>query len=355
MSWILAIGLLLALLGVLYQGVGVAQDKRRVPPPGRLVDIGGGRRLHLNCQGAGGPAVVLEAGIAASSLSWTRVQPRVAAFARTCSYDRAGFAWSDARSGPITATRCATDLHLLLSTAGVPAPYVLVGHSYGAFVLHAYATQHPDKVAGLVLLDPIYPSEWLEMTRDQQWRLSGGVFLSRVGAFLAGAGFVRACLTLLARGSTRVPRRVSRLFGSETARVLDRLVGEVQKLPTEAWPAVQAHWSQAKCFSSMARHLSGLRPSAAEVAARDLPHEIPVVVITAATQPEAYRAEHGRMAARSLGGRHIVTHAAGHWVHLDEPHVVVEAIREVVRSASRDRLRDGVRLGSDQGQTWVLP
>ena len=209
-----------------------------------------------------------------------------------------------------------------------------MGHSYGAFVLHAYASSHAGKVAGLVLVDPIFPAEWLGMTRQQRWRLKGGVLFSRLGAALARTGGVRACLSLLARGSTGVPKRISRVFGTEAAHVLHRLVGEVQKLPPETWPAVQAHWSQAKCFSSMARHLAGLRRSAAEIeACGHLPSHIPVVILTGASQPRAYHEEHARMAGRSAQGRHIVAKASGHWIHLDEPELVVEAIRWVVSTA----------------------
>ena len=305
-----------------------------VAPPGRLVDIGH-RRLHLHSMGEGSPPVVLEAGIAASSLSWSHVQPRVATFARTYSYDRAGLAWSDPCARPVTAASCADDLHRVLSAAGVNGPCVLVGHSYGAFVLHVYASRHPERVAGLVLVDPIYPDEWLKLSRRERWRLKGGVFLSRVGALLARTGLVRACLTRLSRGSTDVPRRVSRMFGSEAAKVLSRLVGEVQKLPVETWPAVQAHWSEPKCFTSMAEHLAGLRKSAAEVAAcADLPRRIPVVILSAATQSEAYRQEHARMAARSEHGRHVLASGSGHWILLDEPDLVVDAIRHVVALAT---------------------
>ena len=314
-----------------------------VAPPGRLVDIGH-RRLHLYEQGEGSPAVVLEAGIAASSLSWSHVQPQVARFARTYSYDRAGLAWSDPCAGPVTATSCADDLHRLLSAANVSGPVVLAGHSYGAFVLQMYASRHPDKVAGLVLVDPIYPEEWLNLARRERWRLKGGVLFSRVGAILARTGAVRACLALLAKGSTGVPKRVSRLFGSEAARVLDRLVGEVQKLPVETWPAVQAHWSEPKCFTSMAEHLAGLRKSAAEVAAcGDLPRNIPVVILSAATQSDAYRREHARMAARSAQGRHVLASGSGHWILLDEPELVVEAIRHVVTLVTNSRERPAVQ------------
>ena len=101
-----------------------------VPAPGRLVDIGG-MRLHLSCAGEGGPTVVLEAALGASSISWSLVQPGLARLTRVCSYDRAGFGWSDRGPMPRTARRIASELHTLLERARVPAPYLLVGHSFG--------------------------------------------------------------------------------------------------------------------------------------------------------------------------------------------------------------------------------
>jgi len=330
MAPVLLLLFLVGLAGVGYQLVGAARDATRVPPLGRLVDTGHGQRLHLHDVGTGGPTVVFDAGIAASSLSWSRVQPRVAVFTRTCSYDRIGLAWSDAGRGRVDAVELARQLEALLGAADVAPPYVLVGHSFGTFVVRAFAQQHRDSVVGLVLVDPIFPSEWLHMTPGARRRLSGGVVLSRVGALFARVGAVRLCLTLLAAGSTRVPRRASQLFGSDAARVLRRLVGEVQKLPREAWPAVQAHWSQPKCFVSMARHLAGLTRSAAQVAEFDPLGDLPLVVITAASQPEAGRVEHARLAGLSSRGHQVTAASSGHWIHLDEPDLIVQSIRNVI-------------------------
>ena len=334
--WILlSIGVLAIAIALLYQRAGTRRDARTIPPPGELVDIGDGRRLHLHRAGGDGPSVIFDAGIAASSLSWSRVQPLAAAFARTYSYDRAGLAWSDAGRGPVSAGSLARDLHALLTAAKVPPPYVLVGHSFGTFVIRMFAAEFPAEVSGLVLVDPIYASEFLTMPSPGRRRIAGGVFLSHVGSGLARVGVVRACLDLLARGSTRVPRGVSRAFGSEASSTLDRLVGEVRKLPPEVWPAVRAHWSQSKGFAAMARHLRSLERSAAEIARSERPLEIPLVVITAGSQPEAARLEHARMAALSSAGRQVISRPAGHWVHLDEPDVVVAAIRDVVDHCRR--------------------
>ena len=330
MNWLLLALLTALLAGVVYQHVGARADAQRIPPPGRMVDIGGGRRRHLYTMGAGSIPVILEAGVAASSLSWMRVQPKLAEFAEVHSYDRAGLAWSDPVRGPVTATRCAAELHELIVSANIPAPFVLVGHSFGTFVVQAYASAHPEHVAGIVLVDPIHPAEFLQAPRQQRWRLKGGVYFSRLGTLVAHTGVVRLCLSLLTSGSTAVPKGVSRMFGSEATKVLTRLVGEVQKLPPEAWPAVASHWSQSKCFTSMGRHLSGLSRSAAEIARCHISPVVPVTVITAASQPQANREAHARIAASSKYGRQIFASASGHWVHLDEPALVVEAIRDLL-------------------------
>jgi pimeloyl-ACP methyl ester carboxylesterase len=326
---------LAALAGSVYQRLGASRDRHDLPPPGRRVQLSGRPSLHARCSGSGRPAVVLESGIAASSLSWTLVQPRVAGFTAVCSYDRAGLGWSDAAAAIVTAASNAEALQDLLVRLDLPPPYVLVGHSYGSFVLRAFAAQRPQDVAGLVLLDPIAPEDWTAPSPIDRRRLRGAVFLSYVGSWLARLGVVRFCLDRLVRGATRWPRRVSRMFGTETAGVLDHLVGEVQKLPPETWPTVRALWSQPKCFVGMARHLSGLPASAVEVEACARLGNIPLVVISAGRQPEASRQAYERMAALSTRGRHIVSLASGHWIHLDDPEIVVSAIKDLVDAARR--------------------
>jgi pimeloyl-ACP methyl ester carboxylesterase len=320
----------LACAGALYQFIGAARGARLYPPPGMMVDVGG-YRLHVVCAGSGSPTVVFESGIAASSLSWTRVLADVAMFTRACAYDRPGLAWSDAPDRPRrprTLARMLAELQGMLANAAIAGPYVLVGHSFGALLACAYASQHPDDIAGLVLLDP--PSEWHQVTRAQARLLWGGVQLSRIGGILARLGVVRACLALLTGGAPGVPRNFVRIFGPTAARTLERLVGEVRKLPSDVHPIVQALWCQPKCFRAMADHLSALEETAAVVAGTTCVPDIPLVIISSGDQPSETIARHRELARLSPQNRHVVATKSGHWIQFDEPELVVTTIRDMV-------------------------
>ena len=274
--------------------------------------------------------MLLESGIAASSLSWTVVQPEIATFTRVCAYDRAGLAWSDAPSCPRTFDRIVDELAAVLAHVAGEDRCVLVGHSFGSFVVRAYAARHPGRVAGLVLVDP--PTEWLTMTEQRARMLRGGRHLSRIGGLLARLGVVRACLALLTGGAPGAPRRFVRIFGPTAARTLERLVGEVRKLPPDVHPIVQALWCQPKCFHAMADHLLALERDGASMARVVPPREIPVVVISSGDQPPEQIAAHRTLAERSIGGRHVTAARSGHWVQFDEPELIVSVVREIVES-----------------------
>jgi pimeloyl-ACP methyl ester carboxylesterase len=331
------VGILVAILaaGAVYQRIGLWRDRRRFVPRGVLIDVGG-HRLHTTCMGSGSPLVLLESGIAASSLSWVVVQPAIARFTRVCSYDRAGLAWSDAPSSPRTFDRIVTELSAVLENVAGGARYVLVGHSFGGFVVSAHAMRHPDQVAGVVLVDP--PTEWLTPTPQHARLLWGGRQLSRVGALLAHLGVVRGCLALLTGGAPGAPRRFVKLFGPTAARTLERLVGEVRKLPRDTHPIVQALWCDPKCFRSMADHLSALERDRQSIAAIALPRDVPLVVISSGDQPSAHLAAHRSLTERSVAGRHIIATASAHWIQFDQPELIVAAVRHLIESARADRL-----------------
>lgn len=330
MTWVGAvIGFLIA-AGLIYQWIGVAQHRRQFAAPGAFVDLGG-RRLHYQCAGTGTPAVVFEAGIAASSVSWSSVMPQVAAFTRACSYDRAGLAWSDPGERTRSIPGFVAELRQLLDSAHIAPPYVLVGHSFGGLIIRAFARAYRKDVAGLVFVDTLHPEEWLNLSPEQRRMLRGGVFLSRVGAGLAHLGVVRLCLALLSGGAPGAPRRFSRVFGPTAAALLERIVGEVQKLPAGVLPSVQAHWSNPRAFRGMAQHLAALPLCSEQIANEpDSFGDLPLTVLSATTRNPRWLAADAALAEASSRGRHIVSARAGHWLHLDDPSLVTDAIRAIV-------------------------
>jgi pimeloyl-ACP methyl ester carboxylesterase len=332
-----AIAALIAAAGVVYQLIGLRFDARRYPPPGTMVDVAG-RHLHVVCSGSGRPLVLFESGIAASSLSWTRVLRDVAEFTAGCAYDRAGLGWSEPSRVSLNAAVMLDELRTVLThaagTSGQAAsPTVLVGHSFGALLVCAYASRYPDQTAGIVLLDP--PSEWQEITRQQRWRLRGGIQLSRLGGLLARLGVVRACLALLTGGAPGVPRNFVRLLGPAASRELGHLVGEVRKLPPDVHPLVQTLWCQPKCFRAMAEHMASLEQVATTVGRIAALPDVPLVVISSGEQPAGVIDKHRQLAGLSSYGRHIVAARSGHWIQFDEPELVVDTIREVVERVRR--------------------
>lgn len=291
-----------------------------------MVDIGG-RRLHAHVRGQGGPVVVLEAGIAASSISWSLVRDRVAEFTTVVSYDRAGFGWSRTASCRPTALAAAQELARLLETLRTDAPFVLVGHSFGGLIVRVFQQIFPERVAGLVLVDPVARAEWVHASPKQKRMLARGVSLSRRGAILARMGVVRFALKLLLSGSRVIPRLVARASAGTGASVTERLTGEVRKLPRELWPVAAAHWSEARCFEAMADLLEKLPVSVRQIQESQTLDDLPVIVLSAGTASETALKEHDRDAHLSTRGEHIVIQGAGHWLQLDAPEAVVSAIR----------------------------
>lgn len=336
-SPVVLVGVIVVLVagGMLYQQIATRHHRRRFAPPGEFVDVGP-HRLHAHCAGTGSPMVLLEAGIAASSLSWSLVQAQIAAFTRVCAYDRAGLAWSDVASCPRTFERIVNELSTVLARSARGERYVLVGHSFGSFIVRAYAARHPGSVAGLLLVDP--PTEWLTMTPQRVRSLRGGRYLSRIGVVLAYVGVVRTCLGLLTGGAPKAPRQFVRIFGSTAARMLERLIGEVRKLPPDVHPVMQALWCQPKCFSAMADHLRVLEREGVSLGGFIPPREIPVIVISGGNQPPEQIAAHRMLSERSANGRHVIAARSAHWVQFDEPELVVSLVRDLVEeSRAADR------------------
>lgn len=319
---LIALAAAIVLVALLYQALGKAFDRRRFPAPGKYVDVDG-RRIHLLDEGAG-PSVVLEAGIASTSLAWITIQRILKKEARVIAYDRAGLGWSDRGRTPRTLDNIVEELHEVLERSGAPKPYVLVGHSFGGLIVRSFARRFPDECAGLVLVDAVNTPDWVPLSEAQGRRLGRGVALSRRGALLARLGVVRLALWLLASGNRRLPQLISRWSAGKGASVTERLTGEVRKLPKEVWPMVQMHWSDEKCFDTMAEYLERLPANARAAQESGWPRGLPITALTVLTSVPDFPAD----------VTHRVARHSGHWIQLDQPELVMTAIRELLSTES---------------------
>lgn len=251
-----------------------------------LVDVGS-RRLYINCTGEakqGVPSVILESGFGNFSSTWDKVQPEIAKFTRVCAYDRAGLGKSEPAGAPRTIVAVTEDLHLLLEKSKVPAPYVLVGHSLGGILARLYASYYPKEVVGMVLVDSAHEDE---------------------------------------------PDRGVALMPSDALKEMLR-TAKPEDLKVQGQEAIDS------CsIRSVMNALNWRR-------------DIPLVVLT---QGIPYRAEdypnlslapkyyqlHLEMQkdllSRSTKGKQVIAAKSGHFIHQDEPELVINAVRQVINDA----------------------
>ncbi len=304
------------------------------PAPGRMVAIGGGTRLHVYEMGTpAGPTVILEAGICATSLNWRALQQDLSPFARVVAYDRAGLGWSDAAQPARTPTQLTLELRDMLQAAEIEGPYILVGHSFGCLVMQRFAQLFSDEVAGVVLLDPLRAEEWWPLTEEKARLRRNGLRLARRAHTLARLGIISAGIELYRRGLRRLPRALDAAAAGRQTRAVARVKEQVSKLPRELWDVIARHWSDPKLFRTIIAYLQELPESAREmVEAGPLSH-VPVVIVTG-EKNEIVSTESIRAIAHDAN--HIRAEKSGHWVHLDEPQLIVGIIRDMVENARRD-------------------
>jgi pimeloyl-ACP methyl ester carboxylesterase len=275
--------------------------------------------------------VVLLGGSGGFSPTWALVQPEVARFTRVCSYDRAGYGGSDPlpEGTEPTADAAERDLHALLHAAGVPAPYVLVAHSLGAFHARLFVARHPEEVAGLVLVDANHEDEWSERFPPEHQR--GLRLVSRM------VGLVAA----LARAG--IPQAMARI----------RRPANLRRLPPDA-RAEALSALRPRTLRTIAAEFRHTEKSAAQVRAEARPlGDLPTVVVVrgrAERRPPGVSKEQGarleeinaqvqaELAASSSAGRLVTATGAGHDIPVEAPDVVVAAIRDVVEAARRGRV-----------------
>jgi pimeloyl-ACP methyl ester carboxylesterase len=310
LGMVIALGLL-ACVGATWQALATRRDTVDYPAPGQLVIVED-RHWHLQCEGAGPVTVLFEGGTGEWSSFWGLVQPEIAPSARACAYDRAGLGWSDAvpDGRERTGAQLAAELHAVLQVAGESGPYVLVAHSAGALYARAFRAAHPDEVVGMVLVEGLY-EELLVPLPD--------VFASSQPVF----GLCQAVLTPL--GLVRAGRLLPQF-------------GEIEKLPASLQAAAIARLNRADFCGTAQAETAGLELTAAALQAQlEALDDLPLVVIQAGQRApddwpstEAWTVAQQRLAALSTRSQWVTADSSGHYVQLDQPNVVVDAITQVL-------------------------
>jgi pimeloyl-ACP methyl ester carboxylesterase len=300
--------------------------------PQRLVKLSSGRQMNILCVGSGSPTVLLEVGAGDSNWVWTPVQRRVAQTNRVCSYDRAGFGFSDFANEPRTPAHIAADLTALLKTADIKGPYVMVGHSAGGIYVRAFTDMHRKDVVGMVLVDPA------GIGQDKRFEAE---IPGDVQRHADGARFFKACAAAATSGNLQQP--------SPPASVRPCLY-----MPRD--PSFPASFNVArKRIEEAAAHFRTIVSEAKEENSTNIASapgsygDMPLIVLTASNSAGAsdytpeevtnfkqiWNAQHAEMAALSSRGVHRQVPDASHYVIVEKPDVIVAAIAEVVAAASK--------------------
>ncbi len=293
---------LLWVLPAYLAGAPPAAASRDPDIPGRLVDVGG-YRLHIYCEGQGTPAIIFDSGTGGFSLEWMKVQKVLARRTRVCSYDRAGYGWSDMGPLPRTSARITRELHTLLEKAGIAAPYILAGHSFGGYTAQLFARNYPGETAGLVLIDSSHPEQdsrlperksappRRDLHRAHSYIVTRHVLHPNFPASLA----ITAGRIMRSRHHTRTWREEMMVFSLSARQVQD-------SRPMPAVPLVvltrgRRVWPNNEYGDEMERVWMEL-------------------------QDELSRLSDDRV--------HLIAERSGHVIHLDQPEIVITAVQNLL-------------------------
>ncbi len=300
-----------------YEGFSEHHDAATYSPPGVLYQVEG-RAMHLYCTGEGAPTVILDSGIGSAALGWGLVQPEVAKVTRVCSYDRAGYGWSDPGPLPRTSDRIVDELHTLLTTAGITGPLLLVGHSFGGYNMQVYAHRYPQEAAGMVLVDSAH--EWqAELFGKADTLILWWVKMGQVSAQLG------------------------------LARLLEVPSGSVNNLPDSVKAPAMAQGVRPQAYATLHDELESFQESGRQAGEVVSLGDMPLVVIMQGNRsnhpnvldpmPARFMGEwrrlQGELAKKSSRGVLVEGDGVGHLIPQERPDMVIDAIVDVLEQYRR--------------------
>lgn len=310
--------------------------------PDTLAKLPDGRAIHLKCMGAGSPTVILTAGLGDWGEVWRKVQPSVATTTRVCAWDRAGFGYSDGSLHEQTVANTTSDLEGALKAAGVRGPYVVVGHSLGGYESLLFADRNRDAVVGMALVDPSIPDQAARLRKAAPGAMAT---IDELQGWVAN--ILRSCAAAVKTGKVAPGSPdpdgcldYPATFPKETAAALAKRDTEETR-----WAAkISLHENfeaSGRLVVNPARNY-GAMPLVILTSGKPqpVPPEMPQKLADGylkgypAFQAEWARA-HDELAGLSSRGRHQLVSDSSHYIQIERPDVVIDAINEVVAHSRR--------------------
>lgn len=314
---IVALFLLAIGSGFAYEAIASHRSQANYPPPGKLVDAGG-YNLHLVKAGTGSPTILLEAGSGETSLSWRQIPEELAEFATVVSYDRAGYAWSEPADSERTGENIVRELHTALEKEGIHGPYLLVGHSLGGMYARLFAETYREEVVGLVLIDARPEDD----ARDTAEILKQEKFAGNPSA---------STLKLIKRSELLRLFKDELLKGQVAPEDRERFINVIAKDSFFEAKEEEGKWAATTEDAIRGQHLGSLP---VRVIARGLAQDYAQAGISEAggRKLEAiWQAGQRKMLEISTDSQLIVAEKSGHMVIHDQPELVVETIRSLLK------------------------
>jgi pimeloyl-ACP methyl ester carboxylesterase len=302
--------LFLVVAGFLFENISETRDRRFNAMAGRRFDVGG-YKMHMDCTGEGTPTVILNAGLGDTYLSWRKVQPQIAKFVRVCSYDRAGLGYSDSSSRPRTSKDIAEELHALLQAAHVAPPYVLVGHSLGGYEVRLFASLYRNEVAGMVLVDASHPDQMNRFPPDLKNMAATQVREDEFLEFTMPFGVPRL---LALCDDDPVQRAAECNFHS-----LRESTAELKSFPESA--------AQAAATGTLGDMPLAVLSHDPDKPSAELPPDL------AKPTNDAWEKMQEELAHLSTRGTQMIAKNSGHYIQIDRPEIVIDAVHNVVEQA----------------------
>ena len=316
----LPIRIILLITTTIYQAIACYLENQK-PPPGKLFDVGG-YHLHLYALGEAHPTIIIDHSL--GGIEGYFLVEKLAKLGKVCIYDRAGYGWSEHSPHPRTSSQIVTELDTLLIEANIQPPYILIGNSFGSYNVRLYAHRFPEKVMGMVLTDGLHETGMLKMSmplKALKLLFISGFFMSIFGSILGIIQLLRRC------------------------RIFEFIKPELRQFSEESRNLVKRSFCRSKHWITMIREMLNLERSAGQVAIANDFGSMPLVNIKANSffKPAFWsfltplkaanqlRDEmHINLCNLSTNSVRLEANKSGHFVWIDQPDLIVDAVKIVL-------------------------